>query len=73
MGLEIISEMKVIKNKVLMIGDTINDALMSKNCGIKFIGVNWGFNDKETLMKNGAIDVVETYHDLYKKIKTVLP
>ena len=73
MGLEIISEMKVIKTNVLMIGDTINDALMSKNCNIKFIGVNWGFNDKETLMKNGAIDVVETYHDLYKKIKTVLP
>ena len=73
MGLEIISEMKVFKSNVLMIGDTINDALMSKNCDIKFIGVNWGFNDKETLMKNGAIDVVETYHDLYKKIKTVLP
>ena len=30
MGLEIISEMKVIKTNVLMIGDTINDALMSK-------------------------------------------
>ena len=46
---------------------------MSKNCDIKFIGVNWGFNDKETLMKNGAIGVVETCHDLYKKIRTVLP
>ena len=29
--------------------------------------------DKETLIKNGAIDIAETYHDLYKKIKTVLP
>ena len=65
--------MKVIKTNVLMIGDTINDALMSKNCDIKFIGVNWGFNDKETLIKNGAIVVVETYHELYKKIKKVLP
>ena len=73
MGLEIISEMKVIKANVLMIGNTINDALMSKNCDIKFIGVNWGFNDKEILMKSGAIDVVEAYQDLYKKIKMVLP
>ena len=65
MGLEIISEMKVIKTNVLMIGDTINDALMSKNCDIKFIGVNWGFNDKETLMNNGAIDVDEDILHLY--------
>ena len=50
MGLEIISETKVIKTNVLTsIGDTTNDALMSKNCDIKFIGVTWGFNDKASV------------------------
>ena len=40
-----------------MVGDTINDALMAKNCEIKFIGVEWGFNNKSLLIQNGAKDI----------------
>jgi phosphoglycolate phosphatase len=73
MGLISISEAGVSKSNTVMVGDTISDALMSKNCSIKFIGVNWGFNDAETLSNNGALSVVNSYDELYKKIKIVLP
>ena len=73
MGLTSIAEVRVSKPNTVMIGDTISDALMSKNCSIKFIGVNWGFNDAETLFNNGALSVVNSYDELYKKIKIVLP
>ena len=73
MGLTSIAEVGVSTTNTVMIGDTISDALMSKNCSIKFIGVNWGFNDAETLSNNGALSVVNSYDELYKKVKTVLP
>ena len=73
MGLISIAEVGVSKSNTVMIGDTISDALMSKNCSIKFIGVNWGFNDAETLFNNGALSVVNSYDELYKKIELVLP
>ena len=73
MGLTSIAEVGVSKPNTVMIGDTISDALMSENCSIKFIGVNWGFNDAETLSNNGALSVASSYDELYKKIKIVLP
>ena len=73
MGLNSIAEAGVSKSNTVMIGDTISDALMSKSCSIKFIGVNWGFNDVKTLYDNGALSVVSSYDELYKKIKIVLP
>jgi phosphoglycolate phosphatase len=73
MGLISISEAKVLKSNSIMIGDTISDALMSKNCEINFIGVSWGFNSKETLLDNGALCVVNSYAELYDFIKKTLP
>ena len=68
MGLECINEMRVEKSNTIMVGDTINDALMAKNCEIKFIGVEWGFNDKSLLIQNGAIDIARNFIDLYEII-----
>ena len=73
MGLISISEAKVLRSNSIMIGDTISDALMSKNCEIKFIGVSWGFNSKETLLDNGALCVVNSYTELYDFIKKTFP
>jgi len=71
MGLESIKEAGVLKSNTVMIGDTINDALMSKSCNIKFLGVSWGFNDTETLLINGALKVVNSYSELYQEIKNI--
>ena len=73
MGLESISEAGVLKSNSIMIGDTISDALMSRNCNIKFIGVSWGFNNIDTLLNNGALCVVNSYAELYDSIKKILP
>ena len=71
MGLESIREAGVLKSNTVMIGDTINDALMSKSCNIKFLGVSWGFNDTETLLSNGALSVVSSYSELYQELKNI--
>ena len=71
MGLESIREVGVLKSNTVMIGDTINDALMSKSCNIKFLGVSWGFNDTETLLSNGALLVVSSYGELYQELKNI--
>ena len=73
MGLISISEAKVLRSNSIMIGDTISDALMSKNCEINFVGVSWGFNSKETLLDNGALCVVNSYTELYDFIKKTFP
>ena len=73
MGLISISEAKVLRSNSIMIGDTISDALMSKNCEINFVGVSWGFNSKETLLDNGALCVVNSYAELYDFIKKTFP
>ena len=59
---------RVEKSNTVMVGDTINDALMAKNCEIKFIGVEWGFNEKSLLIQNGAIDIARNFIDLYEII-----
>ena len=68
MGISSMKEVNVNNKNSLMIGDTINDALMAKACEMNFIGVSWGFNDKETLINNGAIAVVNDFEELYLKI-----
>ena len=70
MGLECIKQMSVKKSNTIMVGDTINDALMAKNCEIKFIGVEWGFNDKSILIENGAIEIAENFIDLLNIIRS---
>lgn len=42
-----ISDLKVEKKGIVLVGDTIHDAKGAKNAGIKFIAVTWGFGFKE--------------------------
>ena len=70
MGDMALEEMSVLKEDALMIGDTINDALMAKNCGIRFIGVQWGYNDSKILAENDAFCIVEDFADLPKQIES---
>ena len=70
MGNMALLEMNIMKENAVMIGDTINDALMAKNCGIKFIGVQWGYNDSKVLIENNAYSIVENFSDLPKQIES---
>ena len=69
MGLESMSELGVSKVFTIMVGDTVNDALMAKACGIGFIGVDWGFNKPSVLIDNGAISVANSFDNLLSKVE----
>jgi len=43
----------------IYVGDSEVDIQTSKNAGIDFIGVSWGFKDKEFLKNNGAVNIID--------------
>lgn len=55
-------------NEALMLGDTRFDVQGAAACGIKTLGVLWGFGDMTSLMQAGAVGVTETPMEAYKKI-----
>ena len=71
MGNMALKELQILKENAVMIGDTINDAIMAKNCGIKFIGVNWGYNDPKVLKENDALFVIKAFKELPEIINTI--
>ena len=57
-----------ILKSVIMIGDTEFDVVGAMAFGINTIGVSWGFGSAEDMLNAGAISIVDTMDDLYKKI-----
>ena len=55
-----------IGSKAVMIGDTHYDVEGAAALGIPTIGVAWGYEDRESLIKSGAIRVVDTPAELVK-------
>ncbi len=55
--------------KTVMIGDTSFDVLGASEFDIPTICVSWGFGDKEDMMKNGALCIVDTMDELYGALK----
>ena len=50
--------------ETLYIGDSEVDAQTAKNAGIDFVGVSWGLRPAQLLRANGALEVVESPHQL---------
>lgn len=46
--------------KIVYVGDSEHDVLTAKNCGIDFIGVEWGYRGREALEKCGADTIIKT-------------
>jgi phosphoglycolate phosphatase len=53
------------KHNTVMIGDTSYDILGAAECGIPTICVGWGFGDKEQMIKDGALTIVNSMDELY--------
>ena len=53
----------------IMIGDTDFDVLGAKEHAIPFIGVNWGYGNKQSMIKAGAVTVVDTVEQLEEYLK----
>ncbi len=64
MLLAALDEADVDKANAVMIGDTTFDMDMSRNAGVRAIGVNWGYHDASELMACGAECVINRFEDL---------
>jgi phosphoglycolate phosphatase len=51
-----------------MIGDTSFDMEMGVNAGVRPIGVDWGYHDREELLLAGAHSVAMTMGELYETL-----
>ncbi len=56
---EAIKQLSVEKDTAVYIGDSDVDANTAKNSGLPFLGVSWGFRDRELLEELGAIKVID--------------
>lgn len=55
----VLEKLGVEKEWVVYIGDSEVDIETAKNAGIDCISVAWGFRDRDMLLRNGAVKVVE--------------
>ncbi len=53
-----------VAGETVMIGDTTHDAEFARNADVDFIGVSWGFHNKQELQDAGAIAVVDQVSEL---------
>lgn len=51
-------------SKVIMIGDRMHDIHGAKECGIKSVGVMWGYGSTEEFNENGADYIVHNMEEL---------
>lgn len=59
-ALEIAEKMGLTTEEILYVGDTATDMQTGNNAGMKTIGVEWGFRDRDELVANGAWRIVST-------------
>lgn len=60
----VLEKLGISKEKALFIGDSEVDSKTAQNAGVDFVGVTWGFRDKEQLIKSGASDFADKPSDL---------
>lgn len=56
---------------VIMVGDTSFDVLGAAECGIKTIGVSWGFGSTDEMLAAGAVGIADSMEQLHQMIKTL--
>ena len=52
------------REQTVLLGDTFYDARGALDCGIDFIGVEYGYGDKEAMLKEGAKVFAKTPADI---------
>ncbi|HEY9092393.1 HAD-IA family hydrolase [Parasphingorhabdus sp.] len=63
-----ISEAGATTETTAMIGDTSFDMEMGVNAGVRPIGVDWGYHDRDELLLAGAHSVALTMDELYETL-----
>lgn len=60
----IIDKLGAAKDRTVYIGDSDVDIMTAANAGIDMIAVDWGFRDRDFLIKNGAGTIVSDVNSL---------
>lgn len=55
----------------VFVGDACVDAIAASRIGMKFIGVSWGFQNREELEQVESIKIVNDFDELYNLIKSL--
>ena len=66
--LEIIGRLGAVPEDVLYVGDSEVDIATAKNAGVDAIFVDWGFRDRDVLIKAGAPVVVSETEELKRAV-----
>ena len=61
--------LKVKNSEAFMIGDTVYDIKMGKSAKINTIGVTWGYNTKEELIRADAHHIINDPSELVKILR----
>lgn len=64
MLLQIMAELDLSAKQCVFIGDTVHDLQMAQAIGMPSIGVTYGVNDREALMKHQPVAVVDSVAEL---------
>lgn len=64
----LINKYKFSRGEVVFITDTLGDILESNNIGIKSIGVDFGYHERERLEKGIPYKIVSNFDELYKEV-----
>ena len=64
-----ITELKVSIENVIYVGDSETDIQTAKNAEIDCISCCWGFRSKDTLKKEGAINIIDFPSELFRYIQ----
>lgn len=68
--LKALEELGSAADKAVYVGDSEVDAQTARNSGIMFVGVTWGFRDREVLEQEGADYIIDRPEELLKIINS---
>lgn len=63
---EVLKKLQIDRSRAVYIGDSEVDVQTAKNAELDCIAVDWGFRDKEVLIKAGAETIVSTPAELFE-------
>lgn len=68
----LLGEHKISPKDAIFVTDTTGDIIEARECGVQSFGVTWGLHDREYLLKEKPLALVNTPEELEEKIEDFL-